>query len=104
MRAFYEGKIQISPLLITVIQVHRGLLWALVGLMLMASLRPGLWTRALAFGAAVSGFMVMQLAYPGTFMPTEVRWAHFVEISVSNFVFGVLAGLVLVPIIRGRTE
>lgn len=104
VREFYEGKIFVGPLTLVIIQVGRGVLWALLGLMLLSSLRSNSLTRVLALGAAFSLFMAVQLIYPNPYLPLNVRIPHFIEVTLSNFAFGVLAGLLLMPIVRGRTE
>lgn len=103
VREFYEGKLVVGPVTLMLVQIGRGVLWAMLGLMLLSSLRSSAWTRALALGAAFSIFMAVQLIYPNPNLPLNVRVPHIIEVTTSNFVFGVLAGLLLIPIVRGRT-
>jgi hypothetical protein len=58
-------------------------------------LRLNGWSAALSVGLTftiLSG--VATLILPNPFFPDAVRWAHFCEVTSSNFVFGCVVGLV----------
>lgn len=97
--AFYgEGftdRIEPGPLL--ALQLLRGAIWAGLALAATHGLRGSRLTRAIFVGAAFSVLMVLPLLYPNALMPEAVRMLHFVEIAVSNFLYGVAAAMLLAP-------
>jgi hypothetical protein len=73
----------------------RGPVFVLVCLGLLRMFRLNGWSSALSVGLAftiLSG--VATLILPNPFFPDSVRWAHFCEVTSSNFVFGCVVGLV----------
>jgi len=73
----------------------RGPLFVLICLLLLRMLRLSGWSGAVAVGLTftiLSG--VATLILPNPFFPDPVRWAHFCEVTSSNFVFGCVVGLV----------
>lgn len=73
----------------------RGPVFILVCLTLLRMFRLPHLSGALAVGLAftlLSGVSV--LIMPNPFFPDAVRWAHFCEVSSSNFVFGFVVGWV----------
>jgi hypothetical protein len=75
--------------------LFRGPLFVLLCLLLLRMFRLPRWSGAFAVGLSftlVSG--VAALIIPNPFFPDAVRWAHFCEVTSSNFVFGCLVGLV----------
>src|SRR5215472_4592088 len=71
----------------------RGPMFILVCLTLLRMFRLPHWSGALAVGLAftfISG--VANLIMPNGIFPEQVRWAHFYEVSSSNFVFGFVVG------------
>lgn len=68
-------------------------MFILVCLTLLRMFRLPHWSGALAVGLAftfISG--VANLIMPNGIFPEQVRWAHFYEVSSSNFVFGFVVG------------
>ncbi len=81
----------IVPLALT-----RGLVFGLLALALVERLGPGqrrgpLWVAGLF--SVVGG--VAPLLMPNPFMPDYVRYAHMVEVGISNVFFGLFAGALL---------
>jgi len=73
----------------------RGPVFVLLCLLLVRMLRLRRWTGALAVGLAftiLSG--VAPLLVPNPYFPDYVRWTHFGEVVSSNFVFGMIVGLI----------
>jgi hypothetical protein len=73
----------------------RGPVFVVVCLVLLRMFRLNGWSGALSVGLAftiLSG--VATLILPNPFFPDSVRWAHFCEVTSSNFVFGCVVGLV----------
>lgn len=74
-------------------QVFRGMLWALLGYPLIASLKGKLPSR-MALGYVLFGLVpTVQLIFPNPLMPSGVRFAHFIEVFLSTGTFGVLTVL-----------
>lgn len=73
------------------LQAVRGLLWCVLAVVVLRTIKGSLAEKALAVGAL---FAVMSsgLLLPNAFMPHEVRMVHLVETASSNFLFGVLVG------------
>ena len=95
VRAYYAQGFHIDQGQLALLQVGRGLIWALLALLSVASLTGGTWKRAVLTGLAFSVFMAATLLYPNPLMPWSVRHVHLVEVGVSNFLFGILAALIL---------
>lgn len=95
VRAYYAQGFHIDQGQLALLQVGRGLIWALLALLSVASLTGGAWRRALLTGVAFSVLMALPLLYPNPLMPWPVRQVHLVEVGVSNFLFGILAALIL---------
>jgi hypothetical protein len=73
----------------------RGPVFVAVCLVLLRMFRLNRWSGAISVGLAftiLSG--VATLILPNPFFPDSVRWAHFCEVTSSNFVFGCVVGLV----------
>ena len=73
----------------------RGPVFVVICLVLLRMFRLNGWSGALSVGLAftiLSG--VATLILPNPFFPDSVRWAHFCEVTSSNFVFGCVVGLV----------
>ena len=73
----------------------RGPVFVLVCLVLLRMFRLNGWSGALSVGMAftlISG--VATLILPNPYFPDSVRWAHFCEVTSSNFVFGCVVGWV----------
>jgi hypothetical protein len=71
----------------------RGPVFVLVCLTLLRMFRLPHWSGAVAVGLAftfISG--VAALIMPNGIFPEQVRWAHFCEVTSSNFLFGFIVG------------
>ncbi len=95
VRAYYAQGFNIDQKQLALLQVGRGLVWALLAWLSVASLTGGTWRRALLTGAAFSVLMALPLLYPNPLMPWPVRQVHLVEVGVSNFLFGIVVSLLL---------
>lgn len=94
VRDFYM-RIGVPPVWVIVpLQLlFRGPLFVLLCLLLLRMFRLPRLSGALAVGLAftlVSG--VATLIIPNPFFPDSVRWAHFCEVTSSNFLFGCVVG------------
>lgn len=72
------------------VQAVRGLVWTVIGVAVLRSMRGTLTEKALAVGALFAVVMDAGLLLPNPYMPYDVRMVHLVETGSSNFLFGVL--------------
>jgi len=77
------------------VQLFRGLLWGALAWIPARAMSGSPTKVALFVGVALSGIMVPQLLFPNPIMPWPVREMHMIEVGVSNFIFGVVATLIL---------
>lgn len=82
-----------EPLLF-VLQAVRALLWTAIAVPVIKMMRGDWWEAGLAV-ALVFAVMTSQLLLPNPLMPAEVRMAHLLETSTSNFLFGWLVVAIL---------
>jgi hypothetical protein len=85
--------IRTEPLLF-VLQAVRALLWTAIAVPVIKMMRGEWWEAGLAV-ALLFAVMTSQLLLPNPLMPAEVRMAHLLETSTSNFLFGWLVVLIL---------
>lgn len=98
VRAFYGAHIDaIDPANLLAFQFLRGAMWAGLAFAAAHGLRGARLGRGALAGTAFAVFMAAQLFYPNPLMPEAVRMAHLVEIAVSNFLYGLVAVLLLAP-------
>lgn len=95
VQEYYSFGANISLIPLLSFQLLRGALWGLLAFFLSKSLYGSLRIRAFIIGLAFSILATAQLLYPSTFMPWSVRLPHMIEVGISNFCFGFLAGIVL---------
>lgn len=90
VRDYYATQHIPSPGPIVAMQFFvRGPVFILVCLTLLRMFRLPRWAGAVAVGLAFSSISgVAALILPNGIFPDTVRWAHFWEVSTSNFVFG----------------
>jgi hypothetical protein len=97
VRDFYatKGPLPSGPLVV-LIQLGRGLAFAGVVLVITRFFAASRWGKALTAGVVLSVIgAVAPLVVPNLYMPGYIRFPHLVEAGVSNFVFGVIAGVLL---------
>lgn len=94
VRAYYAQGFQINQGQLALLQFGRGLIWAGLGWLSVASLTGSTWKRAVLTGLAFSILMALPLLYPNPLMPWTVRQMHLVEVGLSNFLFGILVSLI----------
>ncbi len=82
---------------ILIFQLLRGALWVIIGLPLLLNLMGGRTEKILACVLFYSIFPSIPLILENPFMPEGVRIAHFLEVSLSNGLYGFLIGLIFVP-------
>jgi hypothetical protein len=99
VREFYSQRqlppaLQVAGLQLLVRGPAFGVVLALLSYLLGSDRR-----RATLAGAAMMCLVggAAPLVIPNAFFPDAVRWAHFVEVVSSNFVFGAIAGWLMTP-------
>ena len=90
----YYGNLQL-PVWIIHFQVVRGIIWGAVALTILRMMKGGLPVKAISVALVFSVLMGSLLLIPNDFMPDTVRYAHLVEVSSSNFLFGLISGWIL---------
>ena len=105
VRAYYGGSdpesfiAQIVSLLRTepmlfLLQAVRALLWTAIAVPVMKMMKGAWWESGLAV-ALLFAVVNSQLLIPNPLMPPQVRMAHLLETTTSNFIFGWLIVLIL---------
>ena len=105
VRAYYNGEdpgniithlanvLRDEPVLF-VLQAVRALLWAALAVPVIKMIKGEWWESGLAV-ALLFAVMPSLLLLPNPLMPDEVRMAHLLETTTSNFLFGWLVVLIL---------
>lgn len=76
-------------------QVLRALLWTLLALPVVRSMKGPWQETALSTGFLFAVLMSALLLLPNPYMPESVRMSHLVETASSDFIFGVFIGWLL---------
>jgi hypothetical protein len=79
------------------VQGLRGLAWAVLGVIVLRSMRGPIAERALAVASLFAIVMNASLLLPNPYMPYDVRMVHLVETASSNFLFGLLVAWMFGP-------
>jgi hypothetical protein len=105
LRLFYTQSSEIKPLLnqltdsifngIYAFQILRGTIWFMVSIPLVLMLQSVGQFRHLLFGLLVGLLPATQLFIPNPYMPSDIAMTHFIETSISNFLWGVLISVVV---------
>ncbi len=103
LRFFYSGSVEKLPFFMHLediartnpglfaVQLFRGVLWSLLGWLIVITTQGGHLRKALLV-AAIFTVPVTLLLMPNPYMPEPVRMAHFWETLVSNLIFGFVLG------------
>ena len=76
-------------------QILRAMLWTLLALPVVRSLKGPWQETALSIGFMFAVLMSDLLLLPNPYMPESVRMSHLVETALSNFIFGSFVGWLL---------
>ncbi len=90
----YYGDLQ-TPAWMPLLQVARGIIWAILALPVIRMMEGQRWESNLAVALLFSVLMGFLLLMPNPIMPEAIRRAHFVEVTSSNFLFGWIVAWVL---------
>lgn len=89
----WANTIKANPTLLLV-QIFRGYLWAGLALLATRTIGTGrIWERLTIVGLLMSVGLSFQILLPNPYMPDAVRYGHFPELFIENFLFGVIAAL-----------
>jgi hypothetical protein len=95
VREFYaNSSITTAQPLLTIIQVVRGALWALVALPLLVMFEKR-WQTIVAIAISFSLLPSIALILPNPLMPASVAHAHLIEIASSMLLFGAATGWIM---------
>ena len=96
VREFYDGKALPDLSQILRMQIFRGFLYvcAAIPLVRMLNVRRFEATVLAGLAFAILG-AVAPLIVPNPYMPANIRLVHGFEAGISNFIFGLIAGLLL---------
>ncbi len=108
LRQFYSGSTDILPFIthiqnqlhkdafLVVFQIFRGFLWTFIGYMLLRGIAvKSNIERYVLMGLLLSIPLATPLFVPNDFMPSGVRFGHFFELLIENFLFGVILTYIL---------
>lgn len=87
-----SGLVRTEPLLF-LLQLVRGLLWAGIAVPIVKMMKGDWWEAGLAVALLFATTSAL-LLIPNPLMPAEVRMAHLLETSTSNFLFGWLVAII----------
>jgi hypothetical protein len=76
-------------------QILRAMLWTLLALPVVRSLKGSWQETALSLGFMFAVLLSDLLLLPNPYMPESVRMSHLVETALSNFIFGAFSGWLL---------
>jgi hypothetical protein len=98
VREFYAGKPLPTPGLLIAMQLFRGLVYVVAVLPFVQQMSGQRWRAAWVLGLAFSvlGGIAPLLLPDNKYLPVNIRVAHAVEISISNFLFGLAVTMLLV--------
>ncbi len=90
---FYEGKLPSFDLMIKTQLFLRGFLFVGIALLIIHSMYGSVWKKAIYIGVAFSTLGALApLIPPNELMPGFVRLGHGIEVSLSNFLYGLILG------------
>ena len=94
---FYAGRPMPSPRLVVAMQLVRGLVYVAAMLPFVQWMSGHRWRAALILVLCLSVFGgIAPLLLPNKYLPADILPFHMVEIGASNFLFGLVAALLLV--------
>jgi hypothetical protein len=99
VREFYLSRELPSRLMVAAVQLlFRGPVFIAIVLLALRFLDGERWERSVLVGAMLSILGgVAPLLIPNPYIPDSVRWPHFFETGISNFVYGWAAAWLLTP-------
>jgi len=104
VREFYANStITTAQPLLTIVQIGRGVLWALVALPLLVMFEKR-WVTITAIAVSFSLLPSIALILPNPLMPAPVAHAHLIEIASSMLLFGAATGWIMTGVKTTKTD
>jgi len=98
LREFYPTTVVgIGNVELAFIQIARGALWVLLCLPIVFNLKGGRRAKLVIVPLMMALLPTILLLMPNPFMPFPIRMTHFVEVFLSNGIFGILITLLMTP-------
>ena len=95
LMSFYEGKLP-APDVMILTQFQRGLLFVLVAILMLRTLKLPQFKKAMLIGLVFSIIGgIAPLIPPSEFMPPNIRLVHGIEVGISNFLYGMALAYLL---------
>ena len=95
LMSFYEGKLP-APDVMILTQFPRGLLFVLVAILMLRTLKLPQFKKAMLIGLVFSIIGgIAPLIPPSEFMPANIRLVHGIEVGISNFLYGMALAYLL---------
>lgn len=92
-QSYYSG-LEV-PSWLPILQIFRGIIWVMLALPIISMLKGKKLEIVIVIGLSFAILMGFNLLIPLPFMPERIRMAHFVEVTTSNFVFGMIVAYVM---------
>jgi hypothetical protein len=84
-----------NPIWILLFQYLRGTIWAVMTIPILILMRPPRWIIGLTIGLLYAVVMAPQILVPNDALSQGLSLAHAAEVSISNFVYGLIVTLLL---------
>jgi hypothetical protein len=99
VREFYESRNLPPQVLIAAMQLLcRGPIFIALMLLVIRMVEGDRWEKAVVAGTTLSLVGgVAPLLIPNPYLPDVVRWAHFFEVGISNFIYGAAIAWLMTP-------
>lgn len=99
----YYGDLELPPWVL-LLQLVRALIWVALAMPILRTFKGHAWEINLAIALSYSILMGALLLIPTDIMPAVIRRGHFIEVTLSNFVFGWLVGAILQKPSKAKLE
>lgn len=103
LRIFYSQSAELNPFFIQwvnalsngvyIFQILRGTIWVVFSIPIVLMLQHSSLTQYLLIGFLSALLPTTQLFIPNPYMPPDIAITHFMETSVSNFLWGIIVTL-----------
>ncbi len=96
LRNFYANSFgDMDFLELRIIQIFRGFLWITICIPIVIWLKGKRIEKIISISLLLAVLPTILLLFPNPYMPAEVRLTHFVEVFLSNGIFGLILGYML---------
>lgn len=105
LRVYYTQSAEIQPFFaqfssnlfngIYLFQILRGMIWVIFSIPVILMFQKKQILQYLLVGLLMALLPAMQLFIPNSYMPAEIAMTHFIETSLSNFLWGITMTFIL---------